>query len=770
MPRPPEPSTSAAQARRPAVNDVLDAIDQGFALFDEDDCLVLANPVYKQMFAGVADIIVPGVPFETLLRTAARRRQNVEAIDNPEEWVQCRLAKHRSASGVYEHKFSDGRWIQVRERKTALRQTIGTYTDVTPLVRRSEDLALARDRFAAVSRRMKAMVEASSDWIWTSDACGSVTCERPSARPDDGFDPAPHIAAALRALIRQGCGQDKAPETAPVGRVVHPVHLGDGRTLSLKISGKAVYTEDGVFEGLVGTASDETEKIRAQLDVARHAAVLERVLDSIPTGVVVLSADRRVVMSNRQAEDLLGAPIREGDALLQLQASVGSEIVDGILQWSAAAQGREMETAEFVTPAGTNLLVRAGFMSTGGFVITFADVTEQRRAAMLNHQSQKLMALGELTGGVAHEFNNLLTSISGFAHMARQQADKADKADVVADCLDEVIGAARRAADLTRQMLVFSRKDRFEEKTIVAADIARSLARMMKPLLPETVNLAVAIDDETTCIKVDVAQMSQAVMNLVLNARDAMPEGGTVALRVRPGAGPDGADPGRWLVYAVADEGEGIDAATLPRIFDPFFTTKAPGKGTGLGLSVVHGIVRRSGGAITVESTVGGGSTFSIHLPVAAGEADAPAQAEPLAVAAGGCGRSVVVVEDAPDVRRLVVKALEAQGHRVMPAADHAGLAELLARDIGPPDLLVTDVVLPGRSGPEIAAEMRQRFPRIRVLFMSGYVAPGIQSLGLIGEDAAVLSKPFAPEDLCRAVSDVLGACTGDSGQGRPAP
>lgn len=745
-----------AEPRKLKARDVLEAIDQGFAIFDENDNLVVANQTYKQIFTSIVDKIVPGTPFETLIRTAAERHQNIEALTDPEAWVQGRLAKHRAAAGVYEHKFSDGRWIQVRERKTAVGQTIGTYTDVTSLIRRTEELAEARDRLEAVSRRMKGIIEASSDWIWSSNADGQVSCELQISRGNDDFDPAPHIAAALRSLIaaeqKRTAAAGDGTSAVTLRGVIHPVSLADGRALFLKINGKAVLTDLGVLEGYIGTASDETEKITIQQEAAHHTAVLEGVLDSIPQGVVVFSPDQTTVMSNRQATEILGTAIRDGDPIEALEPCAGKDVVQKLRRWAAAGNGLEMETAEFQTPAESTVAMRASFKRTNGFVVTFTDVTEQRKAATLTHQSQKLMALGELTGGVAHEFNNLLTSIGGFSRMAKQHADNAE---TVTECLEEVVAAADRAADLTRQMLTFSRKDHFEEKTVVAADIARSLGKMMKPLLPETVEFVTEIDDDTTCVKVDVAQVSQAVMNLILNARDAMPNGGGVVLRVRKGAGPDGSDPGKWMIFSVADDGTGIDEQTLPRIFDPFFTTKEQGKGTGLGLSVVHGIVQRCGGTITVESLVGVGTTFLIFLPVAGGEADAVPAPEEMP-APTSRGETILVVEDEPGVRRLVVKTLEAQGYRVLVAADHASAADALAASDDPPALLLTDVVLPGKSGPEIAAELRERFAGIKVLFMSGYIAPGIENLGLISDDETVLSKPFAPETLCQAVSDML--------------
>jgi signal transduction histidine kinase/CheY-like chemotaxis protein len=750
-----EPNTwrgPAAGPNRLLAGDVLGAIDQGIALFDLDDRLIVANAVYKRIFASIADIIKPGVAFETLIRTAAARCQNVDAIADPEAWVRRRLQAHRAASGVYEHKFADGRWIQVRERRTATGQIIGTYTDITPLMQRTEELVAARDRLDTVSRRMKGMIEASSDWIWTSDAAGRVTCEPQTSRQLEGFDPAPHIATALRALLRAVDVDGATPRGGTALRqIVYPAELGGGRIVYLKINGKAVWSAAGVFEGYIGTASDETEKIAIQQEAAQHTAVLEGVLHSIVIGVIVFAPDRSVVMCNHQAGRLLGEAVQPGTRLEQLQECLGRERVEYIVQWSAQGTRPGTKPLEFNAPAGKVVVARANLMSTGGFVMTLADVTEQRRAAEVNHQSQKLMALGQLAGGVAHEFNNLLTSIGGFAQMARQFAAQPA---TVTECVDEVLAAAGRAADLTRQMLTFSRKNHSEEKTVVAAEIAHSLAKMIKPLLPETVKLEVLVEDHATCIRVDAAQISQALMNLILNARDALPKGGIVVLKVQRGAEAGGADPGPRLIFSVADNGTGIDEAALPRIFDPFFTTKELGKGTGLGLSVVHGIVQRSGGSIAVDSKLGQGTTFSIFLPVAEGAASEP-PLQPAPAARGG-GATVAVVEDEPGVRRWIVRSLESQGYRVVAAADEASLNQALQACEALPAVLLTDVVLPGKSGPEIAAALRGRIAGIKVLFMSGYVAPEIADRGLIGEDAVVLSKPFEPEALHRAIADAL--------------
>jgi signal transduction histidine kinase len=754
-----EEAQAAWLSERLSTREVLDAIDQGFAIFDENDRLVMANRVYREIFAGIAEIIEPGVPFVTLIRVAAERGQNVEALTDREGWVQERLARHRAASGVYEHKFSDGRWIQVRERRTPLGQIIGTYTDVTPLIRRSEDLAQARDAMHLLSRRMKAMIEASSDWIWTSDALGHVTCEQQQDHVFDAFDPAPHIEQVLRgcaggfAGVPEVLGGMELPVVSFRG-VLHPVEQSDGQRLFLKIQGKALLNDRGGLIGYVGTASDVTEKTRIEQQAAHHTAVLEGTFDSIPEAVVVFSPTLQVVTASRPARDVLRTTLAPNDPIDRLEACIGAEPLRRIVAWAAGRAGRGLSLSDFTAPAGTILIARANFMSTGGFVVTFTDVTEQRRAALMAHQSQKLVALGQLSGGVAHEFNNLLTSIGGFSRMAMQRAEQPE---TVRDCLAEVVAAADRAAALTRQMLTFSRKDRLEEKTLSAAEIVGSLGKMLKQLLPETVTFTVEVEADVRngqgCVKVDPAQMSQALMNLVLNARDAMPGGGAVALRLRREVTARGA---ASVVFVVADTGSGIDPAVLPNIFDPFFTTKEPGKGTGLGLAVVHGTVQRFGGSVEVSSTPRMGTTFTIRLPEAAAAVKPVEAAAPSAPPRHAVGATLMIIEDEAGVRDLVRRTLEGCGYRLLVAHDHASALQALADSAEPPVLLVSDVVLPQRSGPEIAAELRQRCPQMKVLFMSGYIAPDIDGKGLIGEQDPVLVKPFAPDTLCRWVADLL--------------
>jgi CheY-like chemotaxis protein len=370
-----------------------------------------------------------------------------------------------------------------------------------------------------------------------------------------------------------------------------------------------------------------------------------------------------------------------------------------------------------------------------------------------------MVALGHLVGGVAHEFNNLLTSIGGFSKMA---LDKADQVDMVRDCLEEVILASDRAADLTRQMLAYGRKQPVETKVFAAEKILDDLERMLQPLLPVSIALSIERSEEEIFVDSDVTQITQAVLNLLLNARDAMPSGGKLTLNLSTGtmaatngSGIDDQQSRPCAIYRVADTGTGIDDATLRQIFDPFFTTKEQGKGTGLGLSFVHAVVERSGGRITVESKIGAGTTFRIFLPQVARPSHATT-ADWEEFASCGGSETILVVEDERGVRNLVRSVLAECGYQVLAAADHDEAMAFLRATHTPPALLLTDVGLPGRSGPEIAEELLALMPDLKVIFMSGHTDRDGPNSHRLSAEAVLLNKPFSPPELARLIRAVL--------------
>jgi CheY-like chemotaxis protein len=369
-------------------------------------------------------------------------------------------------------------------------------------------------------------------------------------------------------------------------------------------------------------------------------------------------------------------------------------------------------------------------------------------------------AVGRLAGGVAHDFNNLMTAISGYSELLLKSLASEDpnRLDV-----EEIRKAGLRASGLTRQLLAFSRKQVLQARPLAVNDVLRELEKMLRRLIGEDIELALELAGDLATVKADPGQIEQVVMNLVINSRDAMPNGGRVTIATLNAAfGAQGAPAqseiksGRYVLLSVRDEGTGMDPATLSRIFEPFFTTKEQGKGTGLGLATVYGIVKQSGGHVFVESEVGQGTTFKIYLP-AVGEAALPLAAAPAGEPRVGT-ETVLLVDDDEMVRRFAERVLREHGYTVHAAAGAEEALAACAR-IGPSiRLLLTDVVMPRVNGTELAARVRALFPGIRVVFMSGYSAEGVIDRALLSATTSFLQKPLTVEGLTRRVRDALDA------------
>jgi len=367
--------------------------------------------------------------------------------------------------------------------------------------------------------------------------------------------------------------------------------------------------------------------------------------------------------------------------------------------------------------------------------------------------------VGQLAGGVAHDFNNLLTAINGYSELllARLAADDPARHEVA-----EIHRAGERAATLTRQLLAFSRRQMLQPRVLDLNAVVVGIEGMLHRVIGEQVRLATELAPGRLSVKADPGQLEQVLVNLAVNARDAMPEGGRLTIstgRLEVSAQeprhPD-AHAGRAAFLRVADTGHGMDAPTLGRIFEPFFTTKAVGKGTGLGLSTVYGIVKQSGGWIEVASEPGKGAAFTVCLPVLPEERDAAEQRPSPGSAGAGAGAEVVlVVEDEPAVRALVCRALRARGYAVLEAPNGMEAVALAERHPGEIELLLTDVVMPDLRGPELRLRLLARRPGLRTVFMSGYSeVGGIAGLGEPG--VAFVQKPFTPAGLLRTVRETL--------------
>jgi two-component system cell cycle sensor histidine kinase/response regulator CckA len=389
------------------------------------------------------------------------------------------------------------------------------------------------------------------------------------------------------------------------------------------------------------------------------------------------------------------------------------------------------------------------------------DVTELRRVERQFQQAQKMEAVGQLAGGVAHDFNNLLTVVLSYCDLLLAEADLAG---LNREAVEAIRGAGISAATLTRQLLVFSRQEVVQQEVMYLNKLITGTGNMLARLIGEQVELATTLAPDAGAVKVDPGQLEQVIVNLAVNARDAMPDGGRLLIESRNveiHASGHEADalipPGAYVLLVVSDNGVGMDAATQARIFEPFFTTKEPGKGTGLGLATVYGIVKQSGGHIAVYSELGKGTSFKIYLPRMSEAATTPRRLADSPDSAGG-SETILLVEDEIKLRALVCRILEPKGYRVLAAADGDAALGIVVSHAGPIDLLLTDVVMPGMSGRVLADRALKLRPDMRVLFMSGYTDDAIVHHGVLESGMQFIEKPFAGKGLAKKVRQVLDA------------
>jgi PAS domain S-box-containing protein len=387
-----------------------------------------------------------------------------------------------------------------------------------------------------------------------------------------------------------------------------------------------------------------------------------------------------------------------------------------------------------------------------------AESALQRSEDQLRH-AQKMDAVGRLAGGVAHDFNNMLSVIVGHTEMALTRLEPENE---LYESLDTIRQAAQRSAGLTQQLLAFSRQQVVSPRFLDLRALVREFEKMLNRVIGDDITLRIVESAEPCSVRVDPVQLEQVILNLVINARDAMPNGGQLLIETRVTvltpehvfAHPE-AKLGRHVELLVKDEGTGMDPETQRRIFEPFFTTKAEGRGTGLGLSTVYGIVHQSGGSLTVESAVGQGSTFCVFLPYSVGREARPPSGKRPAVRGT---ETILLVEDEPEVRRVCAMALAALGYAVVVAEDAEHALKICAAGEPPLHAVLTDVVMPGISGVALVERLRALRPKLKVLFMSGYTDRQIVDVSTLNESAAFINKPFTPDSLGRKLRELLDA------------
>jgi two-component system cell cycle sensor histidine kinase/response regulator CckA len=494
---------------------------------------------------------------------------------------------------------------------------------------------------------------------------------------------------------------------------------------------------------------------------------LRSIFDGMFDGVWLVASSGRTTYANAAMAGLLGSTPGEmrGRPITDFLDEPLWLDVKGFLARQRNQAGERMEL-RLRRADGSDLfgIVAGSPITTGeglfvGTMLNVSDVTGKRSMDAQVVQTQRLEAIGQFAGGIVHDFNNLLTAIQGYAELARAALPEGDP---IRGDLDQVLASAGRASAITRKLLAFTHRQVLVPVDIDPAQVIADLIPMLKPLMGDDIDIAVEVEAEHGWIRVDPTQLEQVMINLAVNAHDAMPTGGTMTVAVHDlgSIDPDRPDPdlsaGPFVRISVTDTGIGMDEATRARIFDPFYTTKGPGKGTGLGLSTAFDIVAQSGGQIQVETAPGRGSTFHVDLP-RLGTAVLPALLRP---SEGTPHRSgvVLVVEDDPAVREFARRSLEASGYTVLAAAGGDEALQASEDRVETIDVLLTDVVMPGVHGPELAARIQASRPGIGVVFMSGYAEVDLDRGPKHSAAGEILPKPFTLEALSRAVSRALDA------------
>jgi len=505
---------------------------------------------------------------------------------------------------------------------------------------------------------------------------------------------------------------------------------------------------------------------RAAEDAERSARLLAAVSEGTTDAIYVKDIQGRYLMINRAGAEFLGREVHEVIGRLDtelLSDETGAQIMEN--DRATMASGN-FDVREEVACAGdvtrTFLATKGPHRDTSGNVVGLIgisrDITDRLKLQKQMQQSQRLESIGNLAGGIAHDFNNLLTVIRGYCgmYLARPTGDES-----TVNAMQQIDAAASRAAALTSQLLAFSRRQVLQARVLNLNHIVQDVQSLLHRLLTEDIEILTVLDPELSSVKADQSQMEQVIMNLVVNARDAMPEGGkltietaNVVLDEHYAKERDIAPIGPAVMLAISDNGQGIDKELMAHIFEPFFTTKPHGKGTGLGLSTVYGIVKQSGGYIWVYSEPGRGTSFKIYLPRADGT-PAPLSYAPERVAANG-SETILLVEDDEALRGMVQTILTDSGYSVLSATTPETALRVCHQNAGAIHMLLTDVIMPGMNGRELARRAAAECPNMRVLFMSGYTTNAIVHQGVLDVDVEFLQKPFTAEALRARVRQVL--------------
>ncbi|MBF5046252.1 MULTISPECIES: PAS domain S-box protein [Myxococcaceae] len=741
----------------------------GMSICSLEGELLRVNPAYREMF-GLSEEEVRGQHF----RTRVHPEDRYQAM-----WAHAELVSGRQRAVKYERRslHRDGRevWTEV-----SASLVLGPAGEPLHVLSHLMDVSERRQRQQALldaEERLRMLGRATKDLVWDWDIPSGELRWNEAMQTMLGYSPH-EVQPSLAWWEAQLHPDDLARVLASLDRALqgeghawvdeYRFRRADGSYAAVLDRGYFLRDAQGQAVRGIGAMMDLSERRAAEERLRKSEEYFRALIENARDLVAVLDAQGRFAYVSPAVTRVLG---------FSSEQMVGHRGFDFVHPEDLSAVRARLEECSRAPGNAVTVEYRArhrdGSWRTletywwnqthhpamAGFVVNARDVTQQRALEEQFRQAQKMEAVGRLAGGVAHDFNNLLTIITAHTDFAREEVAAGSQAR---EDLAVVADTAQRAVRLTRQLLAFSRRQVLQPALLDLNEKVRGLEGMLRRLLSEDIVLATELARTPSRVWADPGQVDQVLMNLVVNARDAMPHGGLLGVETSEVAlaqgNAAGLPAGPYVVLSVRDTGIGMDAATRARLFEPFFTTKAAGKGTGLGLSTVYGIVQQSGGALEVESSPGAGSTFRVLLPRAPAAPQGTEDEADGAHPAPGGHETVLVVEDEAPVRGAACRILERQGYRVLEAKHGADALQVLAAHDGPVHLVLTDVVMPEMGGAELVRELRARGVPARVLFMSGYSEEAVATRGVLVEGVGLLEKPFDLQVLLRRVREVLDA------------
>ncbi len=675
----------------------------------------------------------------------------------------------------------DGRRIPIEDSAAPIMNDKGKILGIVLDFRDVSDRKKSETALRNSEKKFKSIFQASYDAILISNFEGKIlSCNRAAQKVFDFSEEElltqsiPHLIPGIAAYFSQKGATPLNPKNIEqlIGKALEIVgKKSDETEFPIDLSITDWETEEGRF--LSFTIRDITERKQAEEALRTERDFISTVMNTDGVLVIVLDSFGNFVRGNRTWETLTGydkEKVQNKKFELFLRSEVEIKQYRAVLNRIYEGEGIGKEEIPLTTKEGETRQILWSYSTIrnegGGidFIVgTGLDITELRKAEEQLRQAQKMDAIGKLAGGVAHDFNNLLTAINGYSDLMLETMDPSEE---YYEDIKEIRKAGNRAADLTRQLLAFSRRQMLNMRILNLNDVLQNMDKMLRRIIGEHISLNYLFSDRPAFIRGDASQIDQIVLNLAVNARDAMPNGGKLTIETDLVTLDKGYSnkhfqmkPGEYVLLAISDNGIGMSKEVQKRIFEPFFTTKEIGKGTGLGLSTVYGIVKQSNGFIWVYSEPGQGTTFKIYLPRAEQKEKQHSQFDEFQATYSGA-ETILLVEDEKFVRDFVARILEKNGYKTILARDAMEALRLVDEEVESFDLLLTDVVMPELSGKELEGYLREKGLEFKTLFMSGYTDKAIVSHGILNEDIQFIQKPFAPGALLKKLRKILDADT----------